>query len=127
MRRDPEQHPAHIVRLAAERRRLNGGHTVLPAPEPEAPAPEPARATIRIQGGRLPEIVAEAADALGRAALTDPFRGYYRRGNLLVRTTRLADEGELAAAGVRRQRGALVIAAADPDALRVALTAVAQW
>ena len=50
---------------------------------------------IRLAGGELHRIVAEAAAALGAAATADPFHGFYRRGSLLVRTARLADEGEL--------------------------------
>src|SRR5689334_2346016 len=126
-----ENHPSAAIRAAYERKRLNGGYhhwaNDEPDDEPEVPIRAPDVPTIRIQGGQLHEIVALAADALGRSTLASPFRGHYRRGNLLVRATRLADEGELAAGGVKRQRGALVIAAADPDGLRITLTAVARW
>src|SRR3954451_4161424 len=49
------------------------------------------------------------------------------RGNLLVRTSRVADEVELRRDGVRRAGGALVIVSADVPCLRLALAKAACW
>jgi hypothetical protein len=82
---------------------------------------------IRLHAGELHNVAAAAAAAIGKATQADPFGGYYRRGSLLVRPVRLADADELTRGGIRRARGALVIAQAEPDGLRLALTAAVGW
>jgi hypothetical protein len=82
---------------------------------------------IQLIGGELHTITARAAAKLGLMTGSSPFDGYYRRGNLLVRPARLADADELNKGGIRRARGALVIATAEPDGLRLTLTAAVRW
>ncbi len=100
------------------------------APEQEDiadPASADTRPKIQIWGGGLHLNARDAAAFLGEATYAYPFDGFYRRGNLMVRPVRLADADELNKGGIRRARGSLVIASAEADALRLALTALIQW
>lgn len=85
------------------------------------------RPLIRIHAGELHVSAEKGAEALAGATLADPARGTYRRSGGLVRLVRLASGPKLERGGIKRARGALVIAPADPDYLMLELTRCARW
>src|SRR5438552_1159929 len=80
---------------------------------------------IRVEGGSLPQNVAHAERALAAATRSDPERGIYQRGGVLVRIARLPRA--TVTDGIRRAAGTLQIMTAGSDFLRMKLTEAVAW